>query len=615
MATNKTVPLRQPSILECFKKVDIPAGKGEKQTDDDVVEICSSSDEIQDEMGIFTSTLGGSGSGLSRKSSRSSSTTPDLFPELSCGSNENDNLTSLGTPISELIKSDIVDFGDEPIKASRAHTVLFKLPYRHGEKLTPYPKDYADVWDKIHVRLPCSPHCMYPVSDFLGKRLVRKWELIRNELKKPISNSLELEEAIRGCNRRQLDNWDFTGMHTFFTDVLESDESRAFFKNVLPRMADLTLRLPYLCTRAIPLLRKGETHSISFTQLQIASLLANAFFCTYPMRNSRSRNAEYSSFPSINFNMLYSAKAKPYPTNTIAKLKCLINYFKRVTEKDPIGTVTFKRQCLRKFPEWDSSERKLPRLHITSEGTIEDQGVGMLQMDFANKYIGGGVLNRGCVQEEIRFVICPELLVSRLFTESLSSNESLIITGVEQFNLYTGYGRTFTWKGDFVDETPRDCHGRMLTEIVAVDAIHFDITNDQYKPESMKREMNKAFCGFFSDAPHKLSAVATGNWGCGAFRGDPRLKSLLQLMAAAEARRDVLYFTFGDEKLSKDIYSAYKHLVDKDIKIKTLWHILEQYYIQCCAGKSKLSKQLYDFIDEELSAYDADTDVDNSGST
>lgn len=32
-----------------------------------------------------------------------------------------------------------------------------------------------------------------------------------------------------------------------------------------------------------------------------------------------------------------------------------------------------------------------------------------------------------------------------------------------------------------------------------------------------------------------------------------RLKSLLQLMAAAVAGRDVVYFTFGDSKLQKDL--------------------------------------------------------------
>lgn len=50
-------------------------------------------------------------------------------------------------------------------------------------------------------------------------------------------------------------------------------------------------------------------------------------------------------------------------------------------------------------------------------------------MDFANQFVGGGVTSAGLVQEEIRFLINPELIVSRLFTEALDDNDCLIITG------------------------------------------------------------------------------------------------------------------------------------------------------------------------------------------
>ncbi len=53
----------------------------------------------------------------------------------------------------------------------------------------------------------------------------------------------------------------------------------------------------------------------------------------------------------------------------------------------------------------------------------------VLQVDFANRLVGGGVTGMGLVQEEIRFIINPELMVSRLFTEALDHNECLIITG------------------------------------------------------------------------------------------------------------------------------------------------------------------------------------------
>jgi len=51
-------------------------------------------------------------------------------------------------------------------------------------------------------------------------------------------------------------------------------------------------------------------------------------------------------------------------------------------------------------------------------------------VDFANKLVGGGVLGRGCVQEEIRFLGFTEMIVSRLFTEELNDHECLVITGL-----------------------------------------------------------------------------------------------------------------------------------------------------------------------------------------
>ena len=76
-------------------------------------------------------------------------------------------------------------------------------------------------------------------------------------------------------------------------------------------------------------------------------------------------------------------------------------------------------------------------------------------MDFANKFLGGGVLNSGCVQEEIRFIICPELLISLLFTECLEVNESMLFRGCERFSSYHGYADSFEWFEDYQDKTPR----------------------------------------------------------------------------------------------------------------------------------------------------------------
>lgn len=101
-----------------------------------------------------------------------------------------------------------------------------------------------------------------------------------------------------------------------------------------------------------------------------------------------------------------------------------------------------------------NSKKKILKPEIKKEGTIED-AKGALQVDFANMYIGGGVLNSGCVQEEIRFTICPELIVSLLFMERMNNEECIIIRGAERFSNYQGYAWSFEWHSNHVDETPR----------------------------------------------------------------------------------------------------------------------------------------------------------------
>jgi poly(ADP-ribose) glycohydrolase len=114
--------------------------------------------------------------------------------------------------------------------------------------------------------------------------------------------------------------------------------------------------------------------------------------------------------------------------------------------------VTFKRKILTNPPNWEKSVKLLCQLDVRESGTIEES-VGMSQVDFANKTIGGGVLGKGCVQEEIRFAISTECIVSRLIMEELDDSESIIIIGSQIFSKYKGYGDTFTFDGPFEDKT------------------------------------------------------------------------------------------------------------------------------------------------------------------
>ncbi|CAF98668.1 unnamed protein product, partial [Tetraodon nigroviridis] len=379
-----------------------------------------------------------------------------------------------------------------------------------------------------------------------------------------------LQEAILTYNTAHAKKWDFTALNLLCTECLEDCEKQHFFEVVLPAMVELAVQAPFLCTMAsilrifpIPLLKARMNHSLTLSQEQIACLLANAFFCTFPRRNSR--KSEYGNYPEINFYRLFEGSSM----RKIEKLKTLLCYFRRVTQNRPKGLVTFTRQTLNEPPKWESSQKQLTRLHITCQGTIEDDGYGMLQVDFANRFVGGGVTGHGLVQEEIRFLINPELIVSRLFTEALEHDECLIITGTERYSKYSGYAESYKWQDCHIDETPSDEWQRRCTEIVAIDALKFRHYLEQFVPQKIRRELYKAYCGFFRnncESKH-LSAVATGNWGCGAFGGDTRLKALIQLMAAAEAGRDVAYFTFRDAQLMRDVHRIHSFLTEKQVSV------------------------------------------------
>ena len=72
----------------------------------------------------------------------------------------------------------------------------------------------------------------------------------------------------------------------------------------------------------------------------------------------------------------------------------------------------------------------------------------------------------------------------------------------------------------------RDDWGRKLSHVVAMDAICYSNPLDQYAAQHIGRELLKCYVSFHipPSLKNNMYGVATGNWGCGAFNGDPELK-------------------------------------------------------------------------------------------
>ncbi|KAH8033375.1 hypothetical protein HPB51_011443 [Rhipicephalus microplus] len=194
------------------------------------------------------------------------------------------------------------------------------------------------------------------------------------------------------------------------------------------------------------------------------------------------------------------------PTNRTATVPVKAAVALPVGENEPTGMLTFHRKCLTEPYEWSSSEHKLGNLFVSESGFIEREGQGMLQVDFANKFIGGGVLGGGCVQEEIRFMMCPELIVSRLFTEALGSREVLVITGAEQFNATCGYADKFTWKDDFKDDIPSK-------SFIPADLMPKEACEDQYWSAVTSCEDHTPRDALWQKEGSTLTAWATSDTG------------------------------------------------------------------------------------------------------
>jgi len=453
-----------------------------------------------------------------------------------------------------------------------------------------------------------------------------RWKLVKELLGQKIDGLESLMSVFAQLHRRIKRAEEIehicVGARQFFR-ALSSQELQRFASHTLPTIQRLVLEMEtaFAGVTSLPLLLSGSTKALHLSRHQVACLLASAFFSLH----AQNRSAE-ARFQIANFDSLFAC-FHLRPSSQAGKLRCLLHYFDRVGESMPSGVVTFYRRALDIDQQDFSFDIKthhevLGDFDVRPNGTIEDHGDNTLQVDFANRYLGGGVLKTGCVQEEIRFVINPECLVGLLFSEVMSDNESLTIIGSERFSHYSGYSRGFEFGGKFEDQTPQEkepaSHVKILgggskeddgkednrrigTVIVAIDALYLRHSHHQFTPHNLLREVYKAYTGFsldedvlpvsaFGGEKRAFSTISTGNWGCGAFNGDVGFKSMIQWIAATMSGRSIRYFTFNDPKCDRlqETVAALKH---HQVTVHELWSSLVRY---CDRIQTLQSARAYD---------------------
>lgn len=152
-------------------------------------------------------------------------------------------------------------------------------------------------------------------------------------------------------------------------------------------------------------LHNGRCQEIQLSRQQVCCLMALAFFNTFKELPGSAHGAGgYQQFTFTGFLSF------PFYTSQESKLICLLHYFERIrqaeTNKEDTFlnvNIAFSRKQLPKAsiedPNtfWGQCDHPLVPFESLAEGLIEGAN-GCLQVDFANEYIGGGVLGMGNVQ-------------------------------------------------------------------------------------------------------------------------------------------------------------------------------------------------------------------------
>ncbi|XP_069104983.1 uro-adherence factor A-like [Argopecten irradians] len=352
------------------------------------------------------------------------------------------------------------------------------------------------------VQFPCERETWQVVQALLGN-LKNLSQSLQGDLKELCKEHQTIVDISNGLGDTEETSWGeciLYGLVKFLKKQASKEERRVFLQSTFPAIIDLALDHPNVIpAQGIPYSKQQHPSTTVISRRCVASILACGFLCLFEERGKPWISHQLTNV--INFTNFFKNLQM---SSQFAKLRCILNYFEQVGErgKNLEGNVTFVRQVITReemptMDSWLNCDLSLCPLKVYEDGVIEDAGCQAVEVDFANKYIGGGVLGRGRVQEEIRFTVCPELIGSMLFMEYMDENEAIIIKGFEQFSATQGYAGSLLYAGPYSDPATRDEKGDLMTTLCAIDAVSYrNQQHSQYSDYMFIRDINKAYVGF-----------------------------------------------------------------------------------------------------------------------
>ncbi|KXN83611.1 hypothetical protein AN958_01176 [Leucoagaricus sp. SymC.cos] len=206
-----------------------------------------------------------------------------------------------------------------------------------------------------------------------------------------------------------------------------------------------------------------------------------------------------------------------------------------------------------------------------------------------------------CTQEEIITAAYPQLLPlgALLVQPPILDHAVLVARGVYPRSRWVGQGRDAHLQSfDDVFTTPY-----IFLFLDALELDNFDLTPTPYIPDlipkNLIRELEKAYFDFNSISRLGVDRIVSPLSGCGAFGGDPVVRSLVLSMAAARAgisltlmideKRQISHGR-DSVKLAKDVLTYMKASLESKL-VADVWKVLDS-----VSGNGNGSLELLDLL-------------------
>ncbi|KAK9299294.1 hypothetical protein QLX08_007647 [Tetragonisca angustula] len=256
----------------------------------------------------------------------------------------------------------------------------------------------------------------------------------------------------------------FSGLATFLDNDLDTTERHQIFVNTIPRMVERAKALRSCKPpQGLHFSLQQQGDCVEYSYAFISSLIANAFFSTYPKRTAKThptlRDFNFTNF----FKHLHHNGQK-------AKLRSIFRYYDYLDNDNALdGKLIISRQVMVSkqwltIEDWLESNVPLCPLMIRHEGRLDR------------------------VEPEAKIATHPEMLVAILSVEALEDNEVLIVEGVRHISRINDPRNRAIF-----EPLPKP----NVVTVCCIDPEDYSrLPLSQFEEDNILREMNKSLLGF-----------------------------------------------------------------------------------------------------------------------